>query len=154
MLFCCVAKMQMGRVDSILISGAIVQLPWCMQQQYAIPQKSPFILISRLAGSFCFHTFLIVIFKSTKCHKCYYYIPLLFSSSTFHFVHFTPFSAPSLSSHLFSPLQSVSFLSISLSYLFLPAVREKFLTEIQSPRYARLRDWHHDRSARALNIKS
>uniref|UniRef100_A0A674PIH2 Uncharacterized protein n=1 Tax=Takifugu rubripes TaxID=31033 RepID=A0A674PIH2_TAKRU len=31
---------------------------------------------------------------------------------------------------------------------------EKFLTEIQSPRYARLRDWHHDRSARALNIKS
>lgn len=144
----------MGRVDSILISGAIVQLPWCMQQQYAIPQKSPFILISRLAGSFCFHTFLIVIFKSTKCHKCYYYIPLLFSSSTFHFVHFTPFSAPSLSSHLFSPLQSVSFLSISLSYLFLPAVREKFLTEIQSPRYARLRDWHHDRSARALNIKS
>ncbi|XP_023184843.1 PDZ and LIM domain protein 7 [Xiphophorus maculatus] len=31
--------------------------------------------------------------------------------------------------------------------------REKFLTEIQSPRYARLRDWHHDRSARALNIK-
>lgn len=146
--------MQMGRVDSILISGAIVQLPWCMQQQYAIPQKSPFILISRLAGSFCFHTFLIVIFKSTTCHKCYYYIPLLFSSSTFHFVHFTPFSAPSLSSHLFSPLQSVSFLSISLSYLFLPAVREKFLTEIQSPRYARLRDWHHDRSARALNIKS
>lgn len=144
----------MGRVDSILISGAIVQLPWCMQQQYAIPQKSPFILISRLAGSFCFHTFLIVIFKSTKCHKCYYYIPLLFSSSTFHFVHFTPFSAPSLSSHLFSPMQSVSFLSISLSYLFLPAVREKFLTEIQSPRYARLRDWHHDRSARALNIKS
>lgn len=144
----------MGRVDSILISGAIVQLPWCMQQQYAIPQKSPFILISRLAGSFCFHTFLIVIFKSTKCHKCYYYIPLLFSSSTFQFVHFTPFSAPSLSSHLFSPLQSVSFLSISLSYLFLPAVREKFLTEIQSPRYARLRDWHHDRSARALNIKS
>jgi len=32
--------------------------------------------------------------------------------------------------------------------------REKFLNEIQSPRYARLRDWHHDRSARALNIKS
>uniref|UniRef100_A0A8C7TI18 PDZ and LIM domain 7 n=1 Tax=Oncorhynchus mykiss TaxID=8022 RepID=A0A8C7TI18_ONCMY len=31
---------------------------------------------------------------------------------------------------------------------------EKFLTEIQSPRYARLRDWHHERSARALNIKS
>ncbi|XP_030621391.1 PDZ and LIM domain protein 7 [Chanos chanos] len=30
--------------------------------------------------------------------------------------------------------------------------REKFLAEIQSPRYARLRDWHHDRSARALNI--
>uniref|UniRef100_A0A672K2C1 PDZ and LIM domain protein 7 n=1 Tax=Sinocyclocheilus grahami TaxID=75366 RepID=A0A672K2C1_SINGR len=32
--------------------------------------------------------------------------------------------------------------------------REKFLSEIQSPRYARLRDWHHERSARALNIKS
>uniref|UniRef100_A0A8K9Y6I6 PDZ and LIM domain 7 n=1 Tax=Oncorhynchus mykiss TaxID=8022 RepID=A0A8K9Y6I6_ONCMY len=32
--------------------------------------------------------------------------------------------------------------------------REKFLTEIKSPRYARLRDWHHERSARALNIKS
>uniref|UniRef100_A0AAY4B5Z0 PDZ domain-containing protein n=1 Tax=Denticeps clupeoides TaxID=299321 RepID=A0AAY4B5Z0_9TELE len=32
--------------------------------------------------------------------------------------------------------------------------REKFLAEIQSPRYARLRDWHHERSARALNIKS
>jgi len=32
--------------------------------------------------------------------------------------------------------------------------REKFLNEIQSPRYARLRDWHHDRSARALNIKT
>uniref|UniRef100_A0A3P8YWW5 PDZ domain-containing protein n=1 Tax=Esox lucius TaxID=8010 RepID=A0A3P8YWW5_ESOLU len=31
---------------------------------------------------------------------------------------------------------------------------EIFLTEIQSPRYARLRDWHHERSARALNIKS
>ena len=31
--------------------------------------------------------------------------------------------------------------------------REKFLTEIQSPRYARLRDWHHDRSALTLNIK-
>lgn len=41
-----------------------------------------------------------------------------------------------------------SCLSLSL------AIREKFLTEIQSPRYARLRDWHHDRSARALNIKS
>uniref|UniRef100_A0A3P9NEX0 PDZ and LIM domain 7 n=1 Tax=Poecilia reticulata TaxID=8081 RepID=A0A3P9NEX0_POERE len=34
-----------------------------------------------------------------------------------------------------------------------PQNGEKFLTEIQSPRYARLRDWHHDRSARALNIK-
>ncbi|KAG5852974.1 hypothetical protein ANANG_G00068210 [Anguilla anguilla] len=32
--------------------------------------------------------------------------------------------------------------------------RDKFLTEIQSPRYARLRDWHHDRSARSLNVKS
>uniref|UniRef100_A0A3Q3IJJ6 PDZ domain-containing protein n=1 Tax=Monopterus albus TaxID=43700 RepID=A0A3Q3IJJ6_MONAL len=31
--------------------------------------------------------------------------------------------------------------------------KEKFLTEIQSPRYARLRDWHHDRSALTLNIK-
>lgn len=41
---------------------------------------------------------------------------------------------------------------ISVSYLL--SLREKFLTEIQSPRYARLRDWHHDRSARALNIKS
>ncbi|XP_033878252.1 PDZ and LIM domain protein 7-like [Acipenser ruthenus] len=30
--------------------------------------------------------------------------------------------------------------------------REKFLTEIKSPRYARLRDWHHERSARSLNI--
>lgn len=146
--------MQMGRVDSILISGAIVQLPWCMQQQYAIPQKSPFILISRLAGSFCFHTFLIVIFKSTKCHKCYYYIPLLFFFFNFSLCALYSLFCSILSSHLFSPLQSVSFLSISLSYLFLPAVREKFLTEIQSPRYARLRDWHHDRSARALNIKS
>ncbi|XP_066572652.1 PDZ and LIM domain protein 7 isoform X6 [Amia ocellicauda] len=36
----------------------------------------------------------------------------------------------------------------------LKRTREKFLTEIQSPRYARLRDWHHERSARALNIKS
>ncbi|XP_072573772.1 PDZ and LIM domain protein 7 isoform X3 [Paramormyrops kingsleyae] len=32
--------------------------------------------------------------------------------------------------------------------------REKFLTEIQSPRYARLRDWHHNRSARSLNVKN
>uniref|UniRef100_A0AAR2K2Y3 PDZ domain-containing protein n=1 Tax=Pygocentrus nattereri TaxID=42514 RepID=A0AAR2K2Y3_PYGNA len=32
--------------------------------------------------------------------------------------------------------------------------REKFMSEIQSPRYARLRDWHHNRSARTLNIKS
>ncbi|XP_064422822.1 PDZ and LIM domain protein 7-like [Latimeria chalumnae] len=32
--------------------------------------------------------------------------------------------------------------------------REKFLAEIQSPRYARLRDWHHERSARSLNVKS
>uniref|UniRef100_A0AAQ6IA86 PDZ domain-containing protein n=1 Tax=Anabas testudineus TaxID=64144 RepID=A0AAQ6IA86_ANATE len=32
--------------------------------------------------------------------------------------------------------------------------REKFLTEIQSPRYARLRDWHHNRSARSLNVKT
>uniref|UniRef100_A0A3Q3S3T5 PDZ and LIM domain 7 n=1 Tax=Mastacembelus armatus TaxID=205130 RepID=A0A3Q3S3T5_9TELE len=31
--------------------------------------------------------------------------------------------------------------------------REKFITEIKSPRYARLRDWHHDRSALSLNIK-
>ena len=44
------------------------------------------------------------------------------------------------------------FLPVFLRLLL--AIREKFLTEIQSPRYARLRDWHHDRSARALNIKS
>ncbi|XP_075455219.1 PDZ and LIM domain protein 7 [Ascaphus truei] len=32
-------------------------------------------------------------------------------------------------------------------------VREKFITELQSPRYTRLRDWHHDRSACSLNVK-
>ncbi|XP_078407376.1 PDZ and LIM domain protein 7-like [Cetorhinus maximus] len=31
--------------------------------------------------------------------------------------------------------------------------REKFITELQSPRYTRLRDWHHERSAHTLNIK-
>lgn len=53
--------------------------------------------------------------------------------------------------YVFCSLQSI--LSVCLISLLL-AIREKFLTEIQSPRYARLRDWHHDRSARALNIKS
>uniref|UniRef100_A0A3B4AC23 PDZ domain-containing protein n=1 Tax=Periophthalmus magnuspinnatus TaxID=409849 RepID=A0A3B4AC23_9GOBI len=33
-----------------------------------------------------------------------------------------------------------------------PSFRE--VAPVSSPRYARLRDWHHDRSARALNIKS
>ncbi|KAG9490777.1 hypothetical protein GDO78_006224 [Eleutherodactylus coqui] len=32
-------------------------------------------------------------------------------------------------------------------------VREKFITELQSPRYTRLRDWHHGRSACSLNVK-
>ncbi|NP_001080734.1 PDZ and LIM domain 7 S homeolog [Xenopus laevis] len=32
-------------------------------------------------------------------------------------------------------------------------VREKFVTELQSPRYTRLRDWHHERSACSLNVK-
>ncbi|XP_062909500.1 PDZ and LIM domain protein 7 isoform X5 [Mobula hypostoma] len=32
--------------------------------------------------------------------------------------------------------------------------REKFITELQSPRYTRLRDWHHERSAHTLNIKT
>eukprot|EP00079_Xenopus_tropicalis_P033843 XP_017947614.1 PREDICTED: PDZ and LIM domain protein 7 isoform X5 [Xenopus tropicalis] len=32
-------------------------------------------------------------------------------------------------------------------------VREKFITELQSPRYTRLRDWHHERSACSLNVK-
>ncbi|XP_068133188.1 PDZ and LIM domain protein 7 isoform X3 [Hyperolius riggenbachi] len=32
-------------------------------------------------------------------------------------------------------------------------VREKFITELQSPRYTRLRDWHHERSATSLNVK-
>lgn len=32
-------------------------------------------------------------------------------------------------------------------------MREKFITELQSPRYTRLRDWHHDRSATSLNVK-
>ncbi|XP_078509333.1 PDZ and LIM domain protein 7 [Lissotriton helveticus] len=31
--------------------------------------------------------------------------------------------------------------------------REKFITELQSPRYTRLRDWHHERSACSLNVK-
>nr|XP_032650673.1 PDZ and LIM domain protein 7-like isoform X14 [Chelonoidis abingdonii] len=33
-------------------------------------------------------------------------------------------------------------------------VREKFVTELQSPRYTGLRDWHHQRSAVSLNVKS
>ncbi|GCB65215.1 hypothetical protein scyTo_0007674 [Scyliorhinus torazame] len=32
--------------------------------------------------------------------------------------------------------------------------RERFITELQSPRYTRLRDWHHERSAHTLNIKT
>ncbi|XP_073211191.1 PDZ and LIM domain protein 7 isoform X5 [Lepidochelys kempii] len=32
--------------------------------------------------------------------------------------------------------------------------REKFVTELQSPRYTGLRDWHHQRSAVSLNVKS
>ncbi|KAM9311077.1 PDZ and LIM domain protein 7-like [Gastrophryne carolinensis] len=32
-------------------------------------------------------------------------------------------------------------------------VREKLTTELQSPRYTRLRDWHHERSATSLNVK-
>lgn len=108
--------MQMGRVDSILISGAIVQLPWCMQQQYAIPQKSPFILISRLAGSFCFHTFLIVIFKSTKCHKCYYYIPLLFFFFNFSLCAlYSLFCSIPLISFILSP--AICFLPVYLSFI-------------------------------------
>lgn len=106
----------MGRVDSILISGAIVQLPWCMQQQYAIPQKSPFILISRLAGSFCFHTFLIVIFKSTKCHKCYYYIPLLFFFFNFSVCAlYSLFCSIPLISFILSP--AICFLPVYLSFI-------------------------------------
>ncbi|XP_029439846.1 PDZ and LIM domain protein 7-like [Rhinatrema bivittatum] len=30
--------------------------------------------------------------------------------------------------------------------------REKFITELQSPRYTKLRDWHHGRSACSLNV--
>ncbi|KYO39912.1 PDZ and LIM domain 5 [Alligator mississippiensis] len=30
--------------------------------------------------------------------------------------------------------------------------REKFFTELQSPRYTRLRDWHHQRSATSLHV--
>uniref|UniRef100_A0ACB8EIQ4 PDZ and LIM domain protein 7 n=1 Tax=Sphaerodactylus townsendi TaxID=933632 RepID=A0ACB8EIQ4_9SAUR len=30
--------------------------------------------------------------------------------------------------------------------------REKFVSELQSPRYTRLRDWHHQRSATSLNV--
>lgn len=69
------------------------------------------------------------------------------------FVHSTPLSTLPYSFYLFCPPQSVPFL-IYLCLISLHVVREKFLTEIQSPRYARLRDWHHERSARALNIKS
>ncbi|XP_075398152.1 PDZ and LIM domain protein 7 isoform X7 [Tenrec ecaudatus] len=32
--------------------------------------------------------------------------------------------------------------------------REKYVLELQSPRYTRLRDWHHQRSAHALNVQS
>ncbi|XP_066474638.1 PDZ and LIM domain protein 7 isoform X2 [Tiliqua scincoides] len=32
--------------------------------------------------------------------------------------------------------------------------REKFVTELQSPRYTHLRDWHHQRSATSLNVLS
>ncbi|XP_055968899.1 PDZ and LIM domain protein 7 isoform X5 [Sorex fumeus] len=32
--------------------------------------------------------------------------------------------------------------------------REKFIAELQSPRYTRLRDWHHQRSAHVLNVQS
>ncbi|KAL8212200.1 UNVERIFIED_CONTAM: hypothetical protein K2H54_040603 [Gekko kuhli] len=32
--------------------------------------------------------------------------------------------------------------------------REKFVSELQSPRYTRLRDWHHQRSATSLNVLS
>ncbi|KAM9694481.1 PDZ and LIM domain protein 7 isoform 3-T3 [Trichechus inunguis] len=32
--------------------------------------------------------------------------------------------------------------------------REKYVLELQSPRYTRLRDWHHQRSAHVLNVQS
>ncbi|XP_044306873.1 PDZ and LIM domain protein 7 isoform X2 [Varanus komodoensis] len=32
--------------------------------------------------------------------------------------------------------------------------REKFVLDLQSPRYTRLRDWHHQRSATSLNVLS
>ncbi|XP_062977070.1 PDZ and LIM domain protein 7 isoform X2 [Elgaria multicarinata webbii] len=32
--------------------------------------------------------------------------------------------------------------------------REKFVAELQSPRYTHLRDWHHQRSATSLNVLS
>ncbi|KAK9406397.1 PDZ and LIM domain protein 7 [Crotalus adamanteus] len=36
----------------------------------------------------------------------------------------------------------------------LKAAREKFVQELQSPRYTHLRDWHHQRSATSLNVLS
>ncbi len=92
---------------------------------------------------FAFHTYHILIL-SVLFHL--FYFPATFS----------PFCALSaLSFFPFIPSPTICFLPVCLRFIsLLLAVREKFLTEIQSPRYARLRDWHHDRSARALNIKS
>ncbi|XP_026576865.1 PDZ and LIM domain protein 7 [Pseudonaja textilis] len=36
----------------------------------------------------------------------------------------------------------------------LKAAREKFVLDLRSPRYTHLRDWHHQRSATALNVLS
>ncbi|XP_038951358.1 PDZ and LIM domain protein 7 isoform X6 [Rattus norvegicus] len=37
---------------------------------------------------------------------------------------------------------------------FMKKSREKYVLELQSPRYTRLRDWHHQRSAHVLNVQS
>lgn len=95
-------------------------------------------------------TFYIYIYMMTHYSGLEIFLLYSFSFSVMHFEHFTCFL---LVSFILCPL--ISFLLVSPCFIsVLPPVREKFLTEIQSPRYARLRDWHHERSARALNIKS
>lgn len=53
-----------------------------------------------------------------------------------------------------NPFLSSSLLSVSLSLSLSLCHRERFETERNSPRFAKLRNWHHGLSAQILNVKS
>lgn len=71
--------------------------------------------------------------------------------SCFRKKNYISYNKCSCCSSAFLPSISPSFHFLLLLSLLL---REKYVLELQSPRYTRLRDWHHQRSAHVLNVQS